>query len=212
MKIGANRILILAPHTDDGEFGCGGSIAKFSEEKKEIFYMAFSTAEKSVPPGFPKDILQKEVKEATLRLGIPPSNLILKKYEVRKLNYERQKILEELVQIKKEINPDLVFLPSTNDLHQDHQTIAMEGIRAFKEVSIIGYELPWNTITFHSHIFIKLKKSHIHKKVDALKAYKSQAKRHYANDEYLWSWAKTRGVQIGAEFAETFETIRWVIN
>ncbi len=40
------RILVLAPHTDDGEFGCGGSIAKFIEAGKEVFYAAFSTAEK----------------------------------------------------------------------------------------------------------------------------------------------------------------------
>ena len=62
-----NRILILAPHTDDGEFGCGGSIARFIEEKKEVFYVAFSAAEKSVPPNFPRDILRKEVKKSTAK-------------------------------------------------------------------------------------------------------------------------------------------------
>lgn len=77
------RILVLAPHTDDGEFGCGGSIARFIEEKKEVFYVAFSAAEKSVPANFPKDILRKEVKEATAELGIKKSNLMLFKYEVR---------------------------------------------------------------------------------------------------------------------------------
>lgn len=40
------KALILAPHTDDGEFGCGGSIVRLLEEKSEIFYAAFSTAEK----------------------------------------------------------------------------------------------------------------------------------------------------------------------
>jgi len=58
-----NRILVLAPHTDDGEFGCGGSIARFIEEKKEVFYVAFSAVEELVPPNFPRDILRKEVKE-----------------------------------------------------------------------------------------------------------------------------------------------------
>ncbi len=27
-----NKILILAPHTDDGEFGCGGSINRWAGE------------------------------------------------------------------------------------------------------------------------------------------------------------------------------------
>ena len=58
MKHGIDRVLVLAPHTDDGEFGCGGTIAKFIEEKTEVYYVAFSTAEKSVPKELPKNILE----------------------------------------------------------------------------------------------------------------------------------------------------------
>tara|TARA_Y100000739_G_C20308302_1_gene328716 strand:+ start:165 stop:359 length:195 start_codon:yes stop_codon:yes gene_type:complete len=57
-----NKILVLAPHTDDGEIGCGGSIARFIDEGKEIYYIAFSKCEESVPKGFPKNILEEEVK------------------------------------------------------------------------------------------------------------------------------------------------------
>jgi LmbE family N-acetylglucosaminyl deacetylase len=209
---GIERVLVLAPHTDDGEFGCGGSIVKFLEAKKEVFYVAFSTAEESVPPGFPKDVLVTEVKGATRRLGIPEDNLIIYRYEVRKLSYKRQEILEELVKLKNRLRPDLVLIPSPNDLHQDHQTVATEGIRAFKGVSIVGYELPWNTITFHTQLFIKLNRSHIEKKIHALKAYDSQKNKPYATEDFLWSWARTRGTQIGTDFAETFEVIRWVIE
>jgi len=144
------NIIVLAPHTDDGEFGCGGSIAKFIEEGHNVYYVAFSTAKKSVPEGLPQDILEKEVKIATKRLGIKPENLIIYGFEVRKLNYVRQDILEELVKLKREIEPDLVFLPSPNDLHQDHYTVSIEGLRAFKQVSILGYEVPWNNINFQT--------------------------------------------------------------
>jgi len=207
-----SRILILAPHTDDGEFGCGGSIVKFLEEAKEVYYVAFSTVEDSVPPEMPKDILEIEVKEATKRLGISTSNLIVYKFQVRKLNYVRQEVLEELIKIKKEISPDLVFIPSPNDLHQDHYTVAMEGMRAFKQVSILGYEIPWNNITFRTQAFIKLEKKHIERKIEAIKAYKSQSHRLYAASDFIWSLARTRGVQIGTEYAETFEVIRWVMG
>ncbi|RLG19014.1 PIG-L family deacetylase [Candidatus Micrarchaeota archaeon] len=204
-------VLILVPHTDDGEFGCGGTIAKFVAEKKKVFYVTFSTAEKSVPPGMPKNILETEVREATRRLGIPESHLIIYKFEVRKLNYIRQDILEELVKIKKRINPDVVFIPSPNDLHQDHHTVAMEGMRAFKQKSILGYEIPWNNITFHTQGFIKLEKEHVDKKIEALKAYESQRHRPYATEEFIRSLAKTRGVQIGVDYAEAFEVVRWVV-
>ena len=84
-------------------------------------------------------------------------------------------------------------------------------MRAFKGVSILGYEIPWNNITFHTQAFIKLEERHIKKKIEALKAYKSQQHRFYATEDFIWGLAKTRGVQIAAEHAETFEVIRWVI-
>ena len=207
----SKRILIIAPHTDDGEFGCGGSIAKFIDEGDEVYYVAFSTAEKSVPPGMPKNILEVEVKEATKRLGIAPDNLIIYKFEVRKLNYVRQDILGELVKIKKALEPHLVFSPTLNDLHQDHFTVAAECTRAFKQVSILGYEIPWNNITFNAQAFIKLTGQYVDRKIEALKAYESQKHRYYATENFIRSLATTRGVQIGAEYAEAFEVIRWVI-
>tara|TARA_A100001015_G_C15037546_1_gene737297 strand:- start:3782 stop:4408 length:627 start_codon:yes stop_codon:yes gene_type:complete len=204
------NILILAPHTDDGEFGCGGSIAKFINEGSNVFYAAFSTAEKSVPKHLPKDILKTEVQEATKRLGIPKKNLLIYDYEVRKLNYFRQDILEHLVELKNNIKPDLVFLPSPNDLHQDHQTISQEGLRAFKTTTILAYELPWNTITFRTQSFIKLTEENVKIKINALEAYNSQKHRNYASEEFVKSLALTRGTQIGTTYAEAFEVIRWV--
>ncbi len=205
------KILVLSPHTDDGELGCGGSIAKFIKEGKEVHYVAFSTAEESVPAGYPKDILEKEVKAATKVLGIPPANLIIYKFQVRKLNYVRQEILDELIKIKKKINPDMVFLPSTNDLHQDHFTVREEGLRAFKQITVFGYELCWNNITFHTQAFIKLNKKNVDTKIRALKAYKSQSHRAYTQQEFVSGLANVRGTQIGAKYAETFEVLRWVM-
>ncbi len=207
----SKNILVLAPHTDDGELGCGASISKYVEEGNNVYYAAFSTAKESLPEGMPDDQLEKEVKEATKRLGIPPENLIIYGFTVRKLSYSRQELLEELVKLKREITPDLVFMPSPNDLHQDHYTVAIEGLRAFKQTSILAYELPWNNITFNTQAFIRLEKHHIEKKVFALGAYNSQKKRSYLNSDFIYGLARTRGVQINAEFAEAFEVIRWIV-
>ena len=205
-------VLILAPHTDDGELGAGGTIAKLIEKGVEVYYVAFSTAEESVPDGLPKDILKTEVKIATSKLGIKNENLIIFNYKVRNLNYRRQDILEDLVQLRNKYHPDLIFMPSLNDIHQDHSTIADEGLRAFKNNSILGYELIWNNLTFNTTSFIKLEKRHIEKKVKALSEYKSQGIRDYMSKDFIYSLAKTRGVQIGSEYAESFEVIRWIIK
>ena len=205
-----NRVLVLAPHTDDGELGCGGTIGRMVEEGREVYYAAFSTAAESVPPPFPSDILEKEVREGTKVLGIPAANLLVYKYKVRHLPHMRQEILEELVRMKREIDPATVFLPSAQDLHQDHQTVHIEGLRAFKTVTVLGYELPWNNLSFDYRHFCVLTRAHVETKIAALRCYQSQQHRPYTQEEFIWSWARTRGGQIMVEYAEAFDVLRWV--
>lgn len=205
------NILVLAPHTDDGELGAGGTINKLIENGANVYYVAFSTAEESVPSGWPKDILKTEVKNATQKLGIKGEDLFIFNYQVRKLNYVRQEILEELIRIREQIDPELILMPCIHDIHQDHSTIAHEGLRAFKTKTILGYELIWNNLSFNTTAFVKLEKNHIQAKADALKEYKSQGIRDYMSEDFIYSLAKTRGVQIGAQYAEVFEVIRLVI-
>jgi len=202
--------LVLAPHTDDGELGCGGTISRMVEEGREVYYAAFSTAAESVPPPFPPDILEQEVREGTKVLGIPAANLLVYKYKVRHLPHMRQEILEELVRMKREIDPATVFLPSAQDLHQDHQTVHIEGLRAFKTVTVLGYELPWNNLSFDYRHFCVLTREHVQTKIAALRCYQSQQHRPYTQEEFVWSWARTRGGQIMVEYAEAFDVLRWV--
>jgi len=203
-----NTVLVLAPHTDDGELGLGGTIHKLISMGKEVYYAAFSTAEQSVPEGFPRNILKHEVKKATARLGIKPDNLFIYNFEVRKLNYVRQEILEEMIKLRNKVCFDLVFLPSNHDIHQDHAVIAQEGIRAFKNTTILGYELIWNNLSFNTQCFVRLSKEDIDAKVSALQEYKSQGQRNYLSSDFIFSLAKTRGVQVGCEYAESFEVVR----
>lgn len=208
----SKNILVLAPHTDDGELGCGGTINKLVEEGNNVFYVAFSACQQSVRKDLPSDILEKEVKLATEILGIKPENLILYDFEVRKFNYFRQDILEEMVKLERKLKPDMVFIPSVNDIHQDHHTIAIEGMRAFKRTTILAYEIVWNNYTFNSTGFFHLEERHVNKKIEALKEYKSQSHRDYLNEEFIRGLAISRGVQIGAKYAEVFDVVRMVVN
>src|SRR5690606_33859530 len=110
-------ILVLSPHTDDGELGCGGTIAKYIREGHEVIYVAFSICEESLPKGLPKDTLLKECYLATSTLGIKRENTFILKYPVRKFLEHRQDILEDLLKFKKRFEPDLVMLPSSEDVH-----------------------------------------------------------------------------------------------
>ena len=203
----SKHIIILAPHTDDGEFGCGGSICKWLEAGHPITYVAFSTCRSTVPPGQPIDILEQEMKLATKILGI--NNLKIFDFDVRYFSYKRQEILEEMVALAKELKPWLVLTPTSTDIHQDHQVINQESIRAFKFCKILGYELPWNTPVINTTCFSILEEKHISLKVKSILLYKSQSYRHYYSEEFVRSLAYTRGTQTGVHYAEAFEVIRW---
>ena len=205
------KILVLAPHTDDAEFGCGSTISRLIENGNEVYFAAFSACEQSVLKDFPSDILITEVKAASKTLGVKDENLILFDYEVRTFNYRRQEILDTIISLKKDIKPDVVFIPSLNDIHQDHATISNEAFRAFKFSSVLCYELPWNNISFSTSCFMVLEEKHVLKKIEALKQYKSQAHRPYASEEFIRSLARVRGVQINTNYAECFEMLRWIL-
>jgi N-acetylglucosamine malate deacetylase 1 len=210
MTSGWKRALVLAPHTDDGEFGCGGTMARLADEGSEVRYVAFSIATRSLPDGYAPDTLAREVREATAELGIPESNLTVHDFDVRTFPERRQDILELLIELWEEWPPDVVFQPSLHDVHQDHQVIAAEGLRAFKRTTILGYEIPWNNYDFAYQAYVALERPHLERKAAALAKYASQQHRRYSDPEYIWSLARTHGINVNREYAEVFEVYRVV--
>src|SRR5439155_22723115 len=168
------RVLVLAPHTDDGEFGCGGTMARLVDAGAEVRYVAFSIATRSLPEGFPPNTLAREVRDATTELGIPESQLTVHDFDVRTFPEHRQDILDLLVELWEEWRPEVVFQPSIHDVHQDHQVVADEGLRAFKRTTILGYEVPGNNFDFSYQAFLAPELAHVARKIAALAKYASQ--------------------------------------
>jgi LmbE family N-acetylglucosaminyl deacetylase len=207
-----NKALILAPHTDDGELGCGATIAKMLREGIEVWYVAFSKCEESLPAGLPEDTLVHELYSATAVLGIPKDHVVVKNYKVRHFSEHRQEILDDLIILNQQIMPEVVFLPSPHDIHQDHATISTEGLRAFKKITIMAYELPWNNYSFNNQAFVSVEESDAQCKATALQQYQSQQGRQYTKADNILALLKTHGMQIGAEYAEVFEIPRLVVR
>lgn len=196
-----NKIFIIAPHSDDAELGCGGVISRFLKEGKDVYILVLSLADKATIQEF-----EASVKE----LGMSRKNVFFGTYRVREFGEYRQEILDDILILKKEINPDIVFLPSTNDFHQDHQVVCQEGIRAFKNKTIFGYEYPWNTLKTQLNCFYPISKEDLNKKIKALSKYKSQKGKSFIDKNFIRSWAEINGIKIGTKYAESFETIRTI--
>lgn len=205
------RVLVIGAHTDDVESMCGGSIARFIDRGKEVHYASFSFADKSLTMEFGEGTTRKEVVEATDVLGIHFLDMNLYDYEVRVFPKYRQEILEDLVRLRKELNPYLVITHNSNDTHQDHKVISDETYRAFKKTSTIwGYESFYNNRMFKNDIYVKLHEKHINKKLLAMSKYESQLVK-YDNRDGIIGLATFRGAQIECKYAECFEAMRIIV-
>lgn len=206
-----NRVLVLAPHTDDGELGCGGTMSKLLKAGVDVFIAVFSICDDSLPEGFEDGTLKTEFINSMETFNMKEEHIQIFNYPVRHFGEYRQDILQNMVEMNNSIKPDLVFIPAPHDIHQDHSTIASEAMRAFKRTSLLGYELPWNNYTFNNQSFSILDEENILDKILGLQCYETQKNRIYFRNDVIKSIARTHGVQVGGEYAEVFETIRWIL-
>ena len=202
------KILIISPHTDDGEIGCGGTISRFVREGCEIFYLALSHSFLQ-PDGHARSDLSGECKNALKVLGIKSYSIL--GFEARNFLRDRQMILDTFIQTKKEFNPNLIFVPISFDLHQDHQVVTEEARRAFRDCTILGYEMFGRKQGENFSFFIRLEKSDVEKKIKAFHQYKSQKFRRYYDPKVLTSLAMLRGLQIRCDYAEAFEPLLVIV-
>ena len=194
------NVCVLSPHTDDGELAAGGTIIRLLEEGSNIFFVAFSAW---------RPILKSECKKSLATLGVEDYEIL--DFPRRHFPDKRQELLQYLYDLNLNRKFDLILTPSTNDLHQDHQTVTNEALRAFKNSSILGYELPWNHIEFRENGFVALKREHVDIKIKALWCYKTQIDRPYFDKEYLIGLTRSRGLHIGVKYAEAYEVIKFII-
>jgi LmbE family N-acetylglucosaminyl deacetylase len=196
-------VLVLSPHTDDGELGAGGTIARLVEGGSKVTYFAFSA---------PRKVLRNECEDSLKVLGVNQFKIF--DFKARYFHHARQEILDILYEYNQKHEPSLVLTPSTNDLHQDHQTITNEALRAFKSSTIFGYELPWNLIVARENAFVSLEEHHVEAKLNSCWKYQSQIKqkRVYFDKDYLRSLLRSTGLKIRTQYAEAFEAIKLVLK
>jgi LmbE family N-acetylglucosaminyl deacetylase len=200
------KIIVVAPHLDDIELGLGGTLNKLSVNGgNEIHYIGLS-----LPPLVDKVIFMDEFWNSNKYFNIPKENYHLYDYDPRNLFDVRMEILQHFYDLGKKIKPDLVFIPNSKDLHQSHQVVHAEGKRAFKYSTILGYELPWNSMEFDMDVFIKLHEKEIQSKMSAVNSFTTQMNRMFFSNDIMMDLARVRGKQIGGEYAECFELIRLI--
>ena len=199
----------MDPHGDDVMLCAGGTINQHIRRGDLVTVMAFSKCQESTPGGFGRDFIEKELKQACDEIS-PKITLTHFDYPVREFNSYRQQILETIFPLRNLF--DVVYVPSTKDVHQDHQVICNETIRTFKnKATLLGYYHPHNCLTMNQSYYNELSSGDVAAKLRVLSGFESQQNRPEFNPDYIRGLAIIAGSNIGAGYAEMFEAIR-IIN
>ena len=215
------KVLILSPHADDEILGCGGFISKYSKQNYHINVLILTNANKGAPEIYSSDEIKKIRKEAKIANNlIGTSRLFFENLPALNLNnYPLYKITNIIDKYIADINPEVILIPSTNDIHDDHKIIfkaakiSMRPNKISKLKKILSYEVlsetEWNEDgkSFNPNYFVHLKKSDINNKVQAFLKYKSQVKKfpHSRSKEAIINLSRVRGSQAFIEYAEAFK-------
>ncbi len=197
-------VLAIAPHIDDVELGAGATIHHLAKDNR-VHYVGLS-----LPPLVEREVFMAEFRESAACLGLDPARMILRDNDPRNLFDARSDILQLFYDLNKELKPDLVLIPNSNDIHQSHEVVFAEARRAFKYLTMLGYELPWNCIEFSMDVFLEVTKEDVDAKVAAINAYKTQKSRVFFSNDIVGDLARVRGKQVGRQYAECFELVRLI--
>ena len=214
------KVLILSPHADDEILGCGGFISKYSKQNYHINVLVLTNANKGAPEIYtPKEIKELRIESKIANNFIGTKQLFFEDLPAINLNnYPVYKITNIIDKYIVDINPEIVLIPSPNDIHDDHKIIfkaakvAMRPNKISNLRKILSYEVlsetEWNEDgkSFNPNYFVRLKKSDIDNKVKAFLKYKSQVKKlpHPRSKEAIVNLSRVRGGQAFVEYAEAF--------
>ena len=205
MLFKGKRVFFIGAHPDDIEIGCGALIANILNFA-EVFCITLSDNQKN-----PSLInVAKEHNESMRILGVDEEHRFLENFETRRFKHYRQEILEYIFSMNKKYQPDMVFVHSNADLHQDHGTVTQESLRVFRGTSLFGYDVIRSSYGFFPTFLIEVNESDVEKKIEALAAYKTYKDVYYFAPELTRSIMIRNGAIAEKKYAEGFDIFRMI--
>lgn len=206
MDISGRRVLFLGAHPDDIELGCGALVHNIAAQS-EILCVTLSDNQN----GSAQKNLLSEQRKAMAVLGVPDNRSMVGHFVTRSFPDARQAVLDYLVAIRRDFHPDLVFVHSQHDVHQDHQVLTHESLRAFLGVTILGFEVIRSSHGFAPNFIAEVSEADAKEKSEALSCYATYRDRYYFSDEVTRATLRRHGALAGRPYAEGFELIRGVV-
>lgn len=205
MNFYGKRVLFLGAHPDDIELGCG-ALLHHIKDQTDILCVTLSDNQKN--PAL-KNIVKEHYKSMAV-LGVPKEKVIVQEFITRKFPDMRQEILEYLLEIRREFKPEIVFTHTRQDIHQDHNVVTNEALRAYRGITVLGYDVVRSSYDFFPHFLVEVTKEDVEKKIEALSQYETYHDKYYFDTELLRATMVRHGALAERPFAEGFDILRIV--
>ncbi len=214
MNVRFERALFAGAHLDDVEFGCGASVAGWAESGCDIRFLTLTQKNRNAAGEVQLVRDVEEPMQAARVLGVPDECVWIEDLDGQILQYQAQAVREVLLRVRREFDPEIVFVPAADDIHQDHRVVYEEAMRIFRERTVVGFEIVRSSLAFRPNLFVEVNAVNLHKKAEAILCYKSQLEQsagYYFNADIIEGQARFRGGQCGKKLAEAFEvyTMQW---
>jgi LmbE family N-acetylglucosaminyl deacetylase len=199
------KVLFIGAHPDDIELGCGALLHHIAGET-DVLCVTLSDNQKN--PDLKN--LRDEHLESMAILGVPEQKVVFGPFTTRVFPDSRQDILEYFLKFRREFKPDLILVHTEHDIHQDHNVISEEALRAYRGITVLGYDVVRSSYGFFPHFLVEVSELDVQKKIEALARYETYRDRYYFNSELTRSIMIRHGALAECPFAEGFDILRIV--
>jgi len=198
------NILAIGAHPDDIEFGCGGTLLKYSRGGHQVNLLVLTAG------GFGGDSIARIKEQENTAKFLGAKGLFWGGFNDTELVDSRELILK-IEEVLRKVKPDLVLLNYLDDVHQDHRAAAHAGMSATRYIKeILFFEVP-TTQNFEPDIFVDIQDI-LDDKLKLLELHTSQVDRTKVENltilESATSCATFRGYQGRVKYAEGFKALR----
>jgi LmbE family N-acetylglucosaminyl deacetylase len=205
MNFFGKQVLFLGAHPDDIELGCG---ALLHHIVKQTDILCVTLSDNQQNPNL-KNVKDEHYASMAV-LGIPKEKIIFGPFTTRVFPDSRQEILEYFLKLRRDFKPDLIFVHSKQDVHQDHNTMTEEALRAFRGITVLGFDVVRSSYGFFPHFLVEVTEEDVNKKIEALSQYETYRNIYYFNSELTRSIMVRHGALAEVPFAEGFDILRIV--
>jgi len=197
------KLLFLGAHPDDIELGCGALLSNLGK-KADVLCVTLSDNQQN--PAL-RNLVDEHYRSMAL-LGIERDQIVLGPFETRHFPRDRQEILEFLFDINRSYQPEIVFVHTESDIHQDHSVATVEALRAFRGTTVLGFDVLRSSYGFFPNFLVEVTEEDVEKKVRCLLEYGTYCDKYYFSEEVIRSTLIRHGALAERPYAEGFDILR----